>query len=177
MNSLQRQKLLLITAGLCFAAYAGDKLVVGPMIETWKTRTEGIADYSTRLEKGQVLLDRSRSLRERAAKMRALSLPADKTAAENKLLTLLGEWAATSRLGVTALRPRWVEDEELGRRLEIRISATGDLEKISRFVHALESDALPLRVDQMELRARDDKGAELMLETQVSSVMLAEATP
>ena len=177
MNGLQRQRLLLIAAGLCIAALAGDHFIVEPLIETWKTRSQRIVELKQSLEKGESLLDREATLYEREREMRGLSLPADHAAAENRLLTALGDWAGTSNLAVTALRPRWIEDDEQGRRLEIRLSATGDINKIGRFLHAMESDAIPLRVEEVQIRARDDKGKELNLETQLSSIVLAEAKP
>jgi hypothetical protein len=180
MNTIQRQRLLLIVAGLCIAAFAGDRFIIEPLIEMWKSRSQQIADLNTRLTKGESLLARAKTLHEREREMCGLSLPADNTAAENTVLSSISDWAAASRLGVTGVRPRWIQDDAdtlTGKRLEVRVSASGDLDKIAHFIHALESDAIPLRVEQLELRSRDDKGSELTFETQISSIKLAEAKP
>ena len=49
------------------------------------------------------------------------------------------------------------------------------LDEIVRFIHALESDSLALKVDTLELTQRDEKGSSIGMNVNFSGLLLPEA--
>lgn len=170
MNSSPRQKWLLIAAAACVGILALDRVVLTPMISSWKSRSDRINQLDKSIGNGAILLDRRDSLQQRWAQIKDEALPADPPTAENQLLIAVNGWAASARFNVTSLKPRWVDDENLGARMEVRVSGTGTLEAAARFLHAIETSELPLRLEDVELRARDEAGRDIGLDARFSGL-------
>jgi hypothetical protein len=94
--------------------------------------------------------------------------------AEDQVLKSVGRWARDSRLSVTSLKPRWLRDEDDFRKLEFRAAAEGNMESIARFVYELERDPLPLKIEDIEIAARDERGDRLSLGVRFSGLVLME---
>jgi len=56
--------------------------------------------------------------------------------------------------------------------LECRADGFGSIEAVSRFLYEIEKDNLPLRVESVEITARDNNGQQLALALQVSGLLL-----
>lgn len=167
-----REKMLVIVALIAVGALAGDRLVVTPMVNLWKRQAADMTHYRQSLDKGTLLLERRAAIEERWQDMGARSLPANSAEAEKNLLDAVGEWASSSRLAVNSIRPRWIIDETLDNRLELRVSASGDIAAVTRFLYGVESAALPVRLEEVEIRARDDQGRELTLDARFTGLVL-----
>ncbi len=165
-----RKHLLLIAAGACVALLAADRVVIGPLTSTWKARSARIKELSQLIDNGRVLIDRRDSLQAQWKQIEEQALPTDAPKAENRVLTEVNGWASESRFAIAALIPRWVQDDTLGARMEVRVSGTGDLEAVARFLYALETSSLPLRVEDIEMRARNDTGREIGLDARFSGL-------
>lgn len=170
MNPQVRQRWLLIGAAACVLLLGADKIVLTPMISAWKDRSARIKELQQSVDGGELLIDRQDTLQSRWKQIAAEALPADAPTAENEVLNAVNGWASDSRFNVTSLKPRWIEDENLGRRLEVRVSGTGNLESVSRFIYALETSNLPLRLEDVSLSARDDSGREIGLDARFSGL-------
>jgi hypothetical protein len=173
MNSQGRHRWLLIAAVACIVLLAGDRFILTPLMNTWKQRAMHIEQLEQSIENGELLLERSAMLEDRWAEANEAALPTDAAQAENLVLNAVNDWGGAAGFNITALKPRWMVDEELGPRLEIRVSGGGSLTAVSRFLYMLETDSLPLRLEDVELRARDDRGAELSLEARFSGLLPA----
>lgn len=172
-----RERLLVGLALLCIGALAVDHFVLSPIVAGWKARSARIAKLQQDLEKGELLLSREAALDERWREMLGRSLPASGAAAENQMLSSLGRWASSTDLDISDLRPRWINEKDQPPRLEIRLSANGSLDALRGFLYEVEATPLALRVEQVAVRARDDNGRDLGLETRISGLVLTEAKP
>jgi hypothetical protein len=94
---------------------------------------------------------------------------------ENQVLNAVSQWAATSGLTVTSLKPRRIQEEDSGK-LEVRVSATGTLPTIVRFLYELEADPQALKVEEVSMTSRDDKGAAINCEVRFTRLDLDERT-
>lgn len=173
MSEAHRKRWLLVAAAACALLFLGDRFILGPLTASWKTRARRITELKTSIHNGQTLLDRGETLKERWSQAQANALPAEAPAAENALLGYVSAWASSSGVTVSALAPRWIEDETLGPRMEIRVSGSGSLSAISRFLYSVESSPAPLRLEVLELRARDDNGRELSVDARISGLTAA----
>ncbi len=174
MNPNERQRLLTIVALFCFGALVCDKLVVTPLWGLWNERAERIVELERALDKGAVLVDREQSLRERWDDMRQNSLPVQLPVAEDQVLKSVDRWVQQSSLVLTSFKPEWRQNEEGYALLECRAAGAGTLESISRFLFELERSPLALKIDEIDLSARDEQGKILGMGLTFSGLLLVE---
>jgi hypothetical protein len=55
---------------------------------------------------------------------------------------------------------------------ECRVDAAGDLGKLSRFIYSVERDPMALKLELVELGARDKEGQQISLGLQLSGLVL-----
>ncbi len=174
MAANKRERLLLIGAIVVLLIFAGDRFLFSPILGPIKARNQRIAELKQMIENGKMLQGRKDAINERWAEMRQRSLPTDESAAENLVLNSVGTWARTSRLNVTDMKPRWVTEEDMPDKLEVRLSATGDLAAISRFLYEMEADPKALKLEDVAIQARDEKSTQLTLESRFTGLVLKE---
>jgi hypothetical protein len=172
-----RQQLLAILAIAGIALLLGDRLVITPLINAWKERTQKIVTLKKDIAKGEVLLDRDKRIRESWDNMRTNTLPVNLSAAENEVVKGIFRWSEQSGISITSTRQQWRRNADDYMLLECRIDTQGNIEALSRFLYEVEKDPLPLRVDSLEISARDNNGQQLAMAVQVSGLLLAPEEP
>lgn len=177
MNIKNREKLLAIAAVAAVALLAGDRLVISPLARTWQERSSRIAELRKSLEQGSVLLERERTIRQRWEGMRTNTLPGNVSAAENTVLKAFDRWSQDSRISITALKPQWKRTDEDYLTLDCRVDGFGSIQTVTRFLYEIEKDPLALKVDLVEIAARDNDGQQLALTLQVSGLLLDPQEP
>jgi Tfp pilus assembly protein PilO len=171
----KREKLLILAAALCVIILLGDKFILSPMLNLWKTRAARITALEESLNKGTVLTDREETLTQRWQEMQGRSLTNEASSAENQVLNRVNDWARSSGLNVTSLRPRWIIDEgQEARKLEFSLSATGSMESVTRFLYELERDPLAIRLEDVELATHDEQGREITLSARFTGLIVSE---
>lgn len=168
-----REKFLAIVAIAIAAVWAGDRLVLTPLVKSFKARSSRITELTKSLGKGNILLDREKSIKAQWAAMTKRALPANKSVAENEVLKSVDRWAQASRITFTGIRPQWRQPEEGYTTLECRADASGNIESIMRFLYELEKDPLALKIEDLEVTARDGQGQQLALGVRFSGLLLA----
>jgi hypothetical protein len=176
LNIKNRQQLLTVIALLAVAVWLGDRLVLTPLITGWRSRSAKIADLRKSVVQGRQLLERERATRERWASMQANMLPAETSEAEGRILRAFDQWSLESRITVTAITPQWKQADEY-KTLEYRVDGYGSLSAITRFLYALERDPMALKIESLELSARNNEGSELTLGLLVSGLQLVASEP
>ena len=168
-----RERLLALAAILVVGIFVADRLLVSPMIALWKHRSERIDETKKDLNRGSMLIDRADALSEQWRNMRENALANNVSVAEDSILEAVSRWVETSGLGISSLKPRWVDSEDGDYRLiECRISAQGGIAALARFLFELEADAMPLRVEEVEVDAREDNGQQLTLDLRFTGLVL-----
>jgi len=56
--------------------------------------------------------------------------------------------------------------------LQCRVEASGNLNTVTRFLYEIEKDPMALRMDAVEISARDNEGQQINLGLQVSGLVL-----
>ena len=168
-----REKLLAIAAISVVVVLAGDRLVLTPMVKSFKARSSRITELTKSIDKGTVLLDREKAIREQWETMIKRALPANKSVAENEVLKAVDRWAQASRITFTGIRPQWRPPDDGYTTLECRADASGSIESIMRFLYELEKDPLALKIEDLEVTARDGQGQQLALGVRFSGLLLA----
>lgn len=176
MKIKNREKLLLLAAALVVALLVGDKLVVTPLTRIWKERSERITALTKSLNNGTLLLSRERDVRERWSGMASNTLPANVSMGESIVLKAVDRWVQASKISFTSIKPQWKQNAEDYMTLECRIDAFGGMEALTRFLYEMETDPLAIKVEGMEITARDTAGQQLSLGVRFTGLMLTPVT-
>ena len=121
-------------------------------------------------------MDRKSDLQARWADMKKRALPGRASDAEKAVLESVNQWIAESKLTVTALKPHWTRPNKEAQVFEVQLDGKGTMESTARFIYALETGNLPLRVENLELISQNEKGQELNISLRFSGLVLEEAS-
>ncbi len=176
LNFQNRQQLLTILALVAIGLWAGDSLLLSPLLKSWEQRKTTIKDLRQKIDKGTQLLSREHSVRDHWQTMRTNMLPSEVSAAEGQVLKAFDQWSQDSRISITSVRPQWKRTAEEYATLECRVDAYGSMSTITRFLYEVEHDSVALKIDSIELSARDSDGSQLNLGLQVSGLQLSANT-
>jgi len=172
MNLNKRQQLLAIVAIAMVGLFLADKLVFSPLARSWGDRSKRIAKLKGQVRDGMETVKRERALREQWETMRTNTLASAKPEAESQMLKAFERWSQAGGVSVSSIRPQWKEAEDDYKTLECRADVAGSLSAITRFLFQIERDPLGVKVDSMELTARNAEGSELAVVIQVSGLLL-----
>ena len=167
-----RQHLLLLIAAVMICLFLGDKLVRAPLWNAWKNRSARLADLKTKVQNGEMLLQRGDSLQSRWDEMRTNSLPSEAALAESQVLRAFDRWSQASGVSVSSIRPQWKRAGDDYMTLECRADLAGNLASVTRLLYEVERDPLGVKVDSADLVTRDTDGAQITLGLQVSGLQL-----
>ena len=177
MQIKNRQQLLIIGAIVAIALFAGDQLVLSPLIKIWGARATRVAELRKQITQGKMLVLREQSIRSRWEQMSRNALPNNSSAAEQQVYKAIDLWAQNSGVALSAITPQWKHDSDDYMTFECRVDAAGDLGKLSRFLYSVERDPMALKLELVELGARDKDGQQLSLGLQLSGLVLNTPTP
>jgi len=172
MNLNKRQQLLAILAIVAVGLFVADKLVITPLMNSWKARSERITRLKKDVAGGTEMLKHEASWRGRWERMQTNSLAGQKPEAESQMLKAFERWSQAGGVAVSSIRPQWKEAQDDYKTLECRADVAGNLPALARFLFQIERDPLGVKVDSMELTARDAQGSQLALVIQVSGLLL-----
>ena len=167
-----RQQLLIITAVTAVALFAGDKLLLSPLTNVWDARAAQIKVLRNQVARGKMLVQRERGIRNHWDEMQRRALTNNTSAAEQQVFRAIDSWAQDTGVTVNAITPQWKHDSAEYATYECRVDASGDLSRLSRFLYRVERESLALKLDAVELSARDKDGQQLSLGLQFSGLML-----
>jgi len=172
MQINNRQQMLAVVAAAGVGLLVADRLVMEPLKNAWKERSTRIVELRRAVTQGAQLRDRERTIRERWTGMKTNTLPENISAAENEVLRAFDRWSQDSRISIASIKPQWKQADDDYMTYECRADAFGNLQAITRFLYEIEKDPLALKIDSVEINARDTTGQQLSLGLQVSGLRL-----
>lgn len=175
MKINNRQKWLGIAALLIVTIFAADRMIFTPLMERWKARSDALAQLRKSIEQGTMLIQREKITRDRWNEMRKATLPVNASQAEREMLNAFEKWSADSQVSISSIRPQWkkgaTDDYSV---LECRVDAAGSLPVIAKFLYNIESSPMAVKMETVEITARDNNGEQIALGLLVSAVRLAQ---
>ena len=174
---LRNRQQLLILLAIAAVVLAGDRLVLRPLTASWESRSDHIKELRQAIAKGRETLKREQIVRIAWGRMSTNALPGVVSSAEGSMLRAFDKWSADSRISVTSVKPQWKHPAEDYMTLECRVDAYGSLAAVTRFLYEVEADALGVRVDSLELTAKETDGSQLTLGLQVNGLFLNPPEP
>jgi len=173
MQIKNRQQLLMIVAGVAFALWLGDSLVFTPLVKLWRSRATRVVELRKRVHDGEALVRRELAIRSRWSQMQSNTLPDNASLAEQQVLAAFDKWSQDARVSVNSITPQWKRDSDDYTTLECRVDASGSVGTLGRFLYNIEKDPMALRVESVEITARDKDGQQLSLGLQLSGLVLS----
>jgi hypothetical protein len=161
MRIEDRTTYLKIGVGIVVGLFVLDSMVLTPLGKRWTAQGERIEKLEEQVTKGHRLLAQEKQLRARWEEMQHKDLDAEISAAEDQAYSGIAKWAAASRISTTSLSPQWRTQDEDFDLFEFRASATGTQSSLGQFIYGLETDSLPVKLEECDLTARDAKGQQL----------------
>jgi len=172
MQINNRQQMLAIVAAAGVVLLVANQLVITPLEDAWKARTARIVELRKAVTQGAQLRDRERNIRDRWNSVHTNTLPENISAAENEMLRAFDRWSQESRISIASIKPQWKQADDDYMTVECRADAVGSLQAITRFLYEIEKDPLALKIESVEINARDRTGQQLSLGLQVSGLRL-----
>jgi hypothetical protein len=165
-----RQQILAVAAIALVSLFLLDRLIVRPLTASWKARSERIAKLEKQINEGGAALKRADTIRNRWSEMQTNTLSADN--AERRLLEAFNRWSRASNISISSIQPQWKRGDDEYMTLECHANASGPVNAMARFLYEIEKDPLALRIEAVEVQARDEAGQNLAVNLQVSGLVL-----
>jgi hypothetical protein len=173
VNIKNRQQLLAIIAIAAVVLLLGDRLVLGPLTRTWKEHSTRISELKSSISKGETLLGRQKIIRDSWQQMRSNTLPPNLSAAEDEVFKAFYRWSEESQISISSIKSQWKRNADDYMVLECRADGFGTIDTIAHFLYEMERDPLALRVESVEVSARDNNGQQLSLALQLTGLLLS----
>lgn len=167
-----RQQFLAVLAAAAVVLLASDRIVFRPLIGAWKNRSAEVAKLRDSCSRGAQLIKREEAIQSWWEARRSHVLTNDPSAAQAQLCSAIDRWAQESHVTVTSVKPQWRHIDNDAAAIECRVDTAGNLAAVTRFLYNLESDPMALRIQDLNLTARDDTGQQITLALQVSGLVL-----
>ena len=177
METKQREKYLFITVGVAVGLLVVNYLVYNPLAASWSSRQENIKSLRAQISEGSALKAHASSIEQHWNQMFTNTLPANSTLAESLLFKAFQGWAQSSRVVLVSQKPQQKDsDDPAYSNEEWHADVTGSIEQVFSFLYSVESSAMGLKVDAVDLSTRDERGAQLALGLTVSGLILNPPT-
>jgi hypothetical protein len=174
LNLPNRQRALVIGAGAMVALYILDSILFTPLTKMWQAHAAEIVKLQKDVARGRSSIARAAQTERVWGEMQANALPKDAAQAEQDVLSAFDRWSRANNVELSSIRPQWKRGAtDRYSLLECRVDATGTIPTLTHFIYELERSPLALRVDSVELTARDDFGSKLTLGLIVSGLRLS----
>ena len=167
-----RQQFLVVLTIAVAALFVGERLIYEPLANWWSVRSQHIAALRKQVSDGKLLLQREQAIRSRWAQMRTNTLPADTSLAEQQVLKAFDNWSQDSRVTLTGITPQWNDDATNYLTVDWRVEAAGDLTALTRFLYDIEAGSMALKLESVNISARDDTGQQFTIGLQINGLAL-----
>lgn len=146
--------------------------ILFPLGDWWSSRQTQIKNLRTQVSEGQQLVKRETGIRSRWSEMQSNALAANTSQAEQQFLKALDGWSREAGAEVTSIMPQWKNESTNFLTLACRVEAAGDLASLSKLLNAVERGPLAVKLDSIELTARDASGQLMTLALELNGLAL-----
>jgi len=163
--------------GVCLAAFLGNQFILSPLQAAWQGNQEAIAGLNKNISDGTSLLNRQLAIKRQWDDMTSHSLPLDNSLALDMVVKSVERWTQQSGFRRSSLKPQWTLEQKDRGELEIHITGQGTIKQVSNFIYLLESDPLPLRVEEETVAQVDPNGNNLSLTVRFTALQIRDKAP
>ena len=176
MKIENRQQFLVALAIGAVALFVVVNFICVPLAHLWSARSAQIKQLGEKVKEGNRLIQREAGLRSQWGGMTANALPDNPSLADQQVLKLFDSWSRETGAEISSIMPQWKNDSTNYMTLNYRVEASGNLGTLSQFLYDIEKGPAALKLDSVELSARDNTGQLLTLGLQISGLALLQPT-
>lgn len=174
MALTNRERLIMILAGLAIAILIADRYALSPIFEKRSQIRLLKQNLQAEVEQAQAVLQRRKLIKQRWEQMQQSGLSSDIQKIEGLLFRQLEESSYNSRFLLTSIQPeRLLKEGQLGQ-IEFMVSGTGSMDAVTRFLWNIEMAEIPVKIDSLQLGANNENAAQMSLQMKLSSIYLIE---
>ena len=161
--------LVIAAAGLWVAV----TFIYTPLSNLWSARQTQIRELADKVKSGNSLIKLETDRRRTWGNMSANALPANTSLAQQQLIKAFANWANAAGVELNTINPQWKNDSTNYMTLNCHVEASGTLGPLSQFLYSVEQGSMALRLDSLELSARDKEGQQMTLSTEINGLALS----
>lgn len=173
----KREKTIGYVTCAVLGALVLDRAVLTPLTDRLGAADDRVLAAQQQLTGAQDLFQNDLRARRAWKEMAGTTLQQNAPAAESQVSNALHAWAQQSGLALTSLKPERSEAENDFQRITIRATATGTMEQVTRFLYAVQTANIPIRISDIQLVSRSEGTDELSLQIGLSTIYLPAEEP
>jgi Tfp pilus assembly protein PilO len=162
----KRERWIGIGTVAALALLGVNHLVVSPLLERRDELDAKVSNAQLEVEKNGRLFATRKRLTKEWNQLIGQGLPPDET----RVLQDLGRWAQESGMNLPTVNPSRPEREKDFYKLTIRLTGTGGISQIGRFLDRIETASVPLRITDVTITSRREGTDDLQLTMGVSTI-------
>ena len=176
MENKERQKILIIAVVVIVALLIGNTVVYGPLVAAWTARQKEIANLQDAVRQDKALLHQKPRIMDRWQHMQDNSLTNDQSTATSALLKAIDRWSQNSGVAVENIQPQVRVDpsenpDVMITTIECRADASGSMNSLLTFLRAINTEKMGIKLDNVELNAKDNYGQQLTMGLTISALL------
>jgi hypothetical protein len=147
-----------------------DSALLSPLFARLNDADGRVAKSSQELMASDQLFQNSNRARRKWKEMAGNSVKTDASSAESQLLNSARQWAGAAGLSVMSLKPGKADKERGFEKAVMQIAGTGTMEQVSRFMYAVETARIPVRIGDLQMNSRKEGTDDLSVQITLTSI-------
>lgn len=170
----KREKFIVCITAIVVGVFVLDWLVVSPLLAARSDASVRVTELQDELDRARRTFENSRRVNRRWAEMSRGQLHQNASQAESAMLNGVRDWAQSSRLILTSLKPERTEKQRDFTRITFRATGYGTMEQVARFLHQVQMARVPVRVTDVQISSRKEGTDDLSINVGVATIHLNE---
>jgi len=170
----KREKYLGIGVATAVALLLLDSLVVSPWLASWDAAQDADAAATLAIQNGRDMIERQQHLTATWQQILQRGLPASDSAAESQTLHAVADWSQAAGVALISLKSERTTQEPPFQVIGVGVSASGTMSAVTKFIWALETSPIPLRINELKLNSRKDGTDDLLLTISLSTLCMPQ---
>jgi hypothetical protein len=172
----KRERYVFIGVVLVVALLGLDHYILTPLLEYRNKLKSDLVTKQGQLKHDESLKLSSARLRARWADMLKAGMNADGPSAENQVLHSVRDWALEAGVSLPLLKPERTDKHDKQKEFRIktfRVTGTGSMKAVSRFLWRIQTAKLPVRITDLTLTPKKEGTDDLSLDLGLSTLYLS----
>ncbi|XAM00280.1 hypothetical protein OT109_02605 [Phycisphaeraceae bacterium D3-23] len=169
-----REKTLAFAVAAMVLGVVGYLMVVSPVMSAFERVGDETAELEVKLNEARVLVNNQVRIEQDWAGYRRAGLRADEYDARSRTQESITQWSAASRLNIKHLEasnsPTRDNDERF-EEITFRMSATGSIHALQRFLERVSASPFPLRIVDCSITNRREDEEDLDLNLTLTTII------
>ncbi len=170
MTLSKREKQIAIVASVVIGGMLLFQVLLSPYFTRLDKATALIEDHKTKIVKADNLRKTDQAAKRRWQEMTGNALKSDASAAEGQLLDRVRDAAQSAGLSLQSIKPERSEKVSGFYRITLRVAATGNMFRTTRFINNIQASTIPLRISDMQITARKEGTDDLAIQFGIATL-------